>query len=239
MQRWDVASQTIRATTRLSRDKEPVESATISRDGKILATLGNWAHEVVLWDTTTGEKISMLAGHKEAVRQVEFSPDSRTLASVSHDQTARIWDVTTHKELASLTGHKAVVRCLAFSPDGKVLATGSYDDTVKLWNVSPPKELASLTGHRGAVFGLAFSPDGKTLAAGSGDGNVKLWNIVTRREVATLSKRRASRLALFSPEGQALPAFKAVAFVVFCPDGKTLATVDSDGVVHLWSAPTQ
>jgi len=70
----------------------------------------------------------MLAGHKGSVRQVEFSPHGRTLASASHDQTARIWDVTTHKERATLTGHKAVVRCLTFSPDGKVLATGSYDN---------------------------------------------------------------------------------------------------------------
>src|SRR5260370_41957627 len=46
-----------------------------------------------------------LRGHGDAVWSVTFSPDGKTLASVSSDETIKLWDVTTGKERASLRGH--------------------------------------------------------------------------------------------------------------------------------------
>lgn len=70
----------------------------------------------------------------DAIFGVAFSPDGRTLATASDDDTARLWDVGTHQLLATLTGHTNNVNAVAFSPNG-TLVTGSTDHTIRLWTL--------------------------------------------------------------------------------------------------------
>jgi WD40 repeat protein len=80
-----------------------------------------------------------LKGHTAKVLSVAYSPDGKTLASGSIDQTIKLWDVATGKEQATLKGHTRYVASVAFSPDGKTLASGSEDRTIKLWDVTTGK----------------------------------------------------------------------------------------------------
>ena len=66
-----------------------------------------------------------------------FSPDGKTLASGSYDNTVRLWDVESGQLINTLTGHTDYVFSLAFSPDGKILASSSRDGAVLLWDMSP------------------------------------------------------------------------------------------------------
>ena len=166
-----------------------------------------------------------LEGHNGGVHSVACSPDGKTVASGSADQTVKLWDVGTGQQRASLLGHTGSVTSVAFSPDGKTLATGSYDRTVRLWSVATAKTQATLHGHANWVMSVAFSPDGETLATGSEDATVKLWDLRTKQERATL-------------KGHTGP----VRSVAFSPDGKMLASGGGDwnkpGEVKLWDVAT-
>jgi WD40 repeat protein len=202
-----------------------------------------------------------LAGHSNSVNSVAFSPDGRTLATTSGDNSIKLWDAQSRKELTHLTGHGSTVLSVAFSPDGRTLASASEDKSVKLWDVQSRKELATLTGHGSFVRSVAFSLDGRTLASASDDKSVKLWDAQSRKELATLTGHGSYvRSVAFSPDGRTLASASwdkliklwdvqsrkelatltghgsFVRSVAFSPDGRTLASASDDKSVKLWDA---
>jgi hypothetical protein len=153
--------------------------------------------------------------HQDSVSAVSFSPDGKTLASGSEDNTVRVWDRATGKELQRLSPDSSVT-AVSFSPDGKTLASGSEDKTVRVWDRATGKELQRLS-HDSTVYAVSFSPDGKTLASGSWDDHtVRVWDRATGKELERLSHD------------------SSVTAVSFSPDGKTLASGSWDNTVRLW-----
>jgi len=54
-------------------------------------------------------------GHGGLVFAVAFSPDGKTLATGSFDNTVKLWDFASGKELRTLKGHASPVYGVAFS----------------------------------------------------------------------------------------------------------------------------
>jgi len=203
-----------------------------------------------------------LSGHIDVVWSVAISPDGRTLASGSSDNTIKIWNLATGELIRTLSGHSNSVRSVAISPDGRTLSSGSRDKTIKIWNLATGELIRTLSSHSDRVRSVAISPDGRTLASGSDDKTIKIWNIATGELIRTLSGHShwVNSVAI-SPDGRTLASGSDetikiwnlatgelirtlsgysdwVNSVAISPDGKTLASGSDDKTIKIWNLAT-
>ncbi|CAE6467167.1 unnamed protein product [Rhizoctonia solani] len=118
-------------------------------------------------------------GHKDGVTSVVFSPDGKSIASSSFDQTICIWDPhnlsLTDKPLR---GHTDFVRSVSYSPHSDLIASGSDDQTIRLWDVNTGQQLGDpLRGDLAAIYSVDFSPSAKMVASSSEANTIRLWDI--------------------------------------------------------------
>src|SRR6266567_1121876 len=142
---------------------DAITAVAISRSGQYWAAASQRG-EVQVW-REAGQTLHLAwQAHTDMVTSIAFSPDERTLASGSVDNSVKLWDVASGAAL--WTGwHTKGTTCLAFAPDGSLLASGGSEATVRLWDAKLGTPLQELL-HPGVVFSLAWSPDGRLLASG-------------------------------------------------------------------------
>ncbi|XP_022262363.1 POC1 centriolar protein homolog A isoform X8 [Canis lupus baileyi] len=168
-------------------------------------------------------------GHRDAITSVDFSLNTKQLASGSMDSCLMVWHMKPQSRAYRFAGHKDAVTCVNFSPSGHLLASGSRDKTVRIWipNVfSPDGRLIvsasddktvklwdktsrecvhSYCEHGGFVTYVDFHPSGTCIAAASMDNTVKVWDVRTHRLLQHYQLHSAAVNALsFHPSGNYL-----------------------------------
>jgi len=196
--------------------------AAFSPDGQVLAV--SEGASVSFWSVASHQAIGDPVAAQ--VNQFAYSPDGKTLATVSGNgtrsfaETVNLWDAASHQELGGALTVNATAPVLTFSPDSTTLITGS-GSTLTFWDIAVARQLGSVI--HGTLALSAFSPDGRTVAALT-DHGAGLWDVGTHR-----------------PLGQPLLINKygSATALSFSPDGRQLATSGPFGAgVEFWDVAT-
>jgi WD40 repeat protein len=197
------------------RDKGALEAVSA-----LLAGLTHSPHLSAYLHTPAGVE-------KQAVKQLAFSPDSKTLISLGNKGATVAWDVEQHRPLdnarLSAQGDRTGAQTplpegddFILSPSGEKLAYRNKDGAFVLWDVKKGAQLWAQPSTE-AAFSLinlnsskfAFSPDEKRMAWISFDFAYKyhlvVWDVEGNRQLHNMEISTAQIVALkYSPDSRVL-----------------------------------
>ncbi|MGH3863408.1 WD40 repeat domain-containing protein, partial [Actinokineospora sp.] len=228
-QLWDISDP---AHKRLLGETPPLpnppdrllSAPAISRDGRLLATIG-LGYEVVLWDITEPRTPTLLSRSPlRNANTVTFAPDSRTMVTGDNGGRVIVWDIwqpRAPRTIATREDNFDDINAIDFTDDGKTMATADTNGGVRLWDMtdlSAPRQTAHHSDHSEAVTGVRFTRDGRALVSTSYDWTIRIWDLTDPdRQRAILTGHSA---AVSSPD--------------ISPDGRTLLTTGRDRTARLW-----
>ncbi|ODV97779.1 hypothetical protein PACTADRAFT_37633 [Pachysolen tannophilus NRRL Y-2460] len=182
-------------------------SATLSRDGSILAT--PLMEDIVITNTKTNTIIHNLEGDGELVTCLQLSSDGRYLAIVSQSQQLRIFDISERlfKKSFKLSSPVYISAC---DPTSTLFAFGGSDGSITVWDIESGYVTHSLKGHGTTISAISFYGELNTtnwkLASGDVMGSVRIWDLVKRKceKVISSEHTAAVRGVNFNATGEYL-----------------------------------
>eukprot|EP01018_Ginkgo_biloba_P002216 Gb_19725 [translate_table: standard] len=188
----------------------------------------------ILWDVTTGQRISIFggefpSGHTADVMSVSISATSpKEFVSGSCDMTARLWDTRiASRAIRTFHGHEGDVNTVKFFPDGQRFGTGSDDGTCRLFDTKTGHQLQVYKQPHSdneipSVTSIAFSLSGRLLFAGYSNGDCYVWDTIMANVVVNLDDLQNSHS-------------KRISCLGLSADGTALCTGSWDQNLKIWA----
>ena len=109
-----------------------------------------------------------------------FSPDSKSLLTMSNKTPAILWDVKSGKKVKTFLELEERPTILKFSPNGTYVLI-AFDDEVYVYDVKSGAEKAHLTSDKIRYFDFNFSHNERYIAMPNDDGGIKLWDLQKKK----------------------------------------------------------
>ncbi len=164
------------------KSSSTIKSLNSTSDGQTLVS-GSQDGDIYLWNVETGQVITTLSGHQEAIAAIAVSADGQILVSASEDGVIKVWDLVNRKELYTLNKELyskkqsyRPITSLAVSSNGKTLVTGGQEKYIRLWNLETKQVIKTLEVDSG-VESLAINKDSQIIVSGNYSGNINIWKL--------------------------------------------------------------
>ena len=165
---WDLATRTV---MHILRSEVPLTAGAMQG---FKALVGGSDGTVWLWDLQKDTSVRRWKAHAGSINNVRFSPDGRTLATASFDQSASIWDAATGAHEATLP-HAAAVMDVEFDASGTLLLTASANGVVRLWEASTWELVDELATGGRVLQNFFVEGDSSVVTSGIDEHAARRW----------------------------------------------------------------
>ncbi|KNC47760.1 cell division cycle protein cdt2 [Thecamonas trahens ATCC 50062] len=162
--------------------------------------------------------------HNNAIFDLAWAADARTIVTASGDQNCKLWDTETGLCKKVLAGHRGSVKSVTFAPGSpSLLASSARDGAIMLWDaraaeagpvVAVPNAHVLMRYQRArrmrkleanqSVTAVRFAADDVTLfSAGAIDGLMKIWDV---RALRSARKPTGAAVAALLPSPFGAPS---------------------------------
>ena len=187
---WDTCSRTIHLGGR---------TYAFTCGGNMIAV--GLAGNVVLLDTITGSRTSVLCGHTYDIDSLALSVDGTLL--VSRDlRIINLWDVQTGGVIRAFDDYISTTSAVYISPDGTTIALGARNGVINLCDVRTGRCRSIETRQDGAVTVIRFSPvNSRRLLSSSEDRIVQQWDVGGHQVGSSLREAHKVEDLAYSSDG--------------------------------------
>lgn len=208
-----------------------------SRNGKWLLAAGGrgaLAGKAVLWDVTTGQRVTEIGDESDIVLAADVSPDHKLVAIGGPGKLIKVYDTATGELRYKIKKHTDWLTAMEFSPNGEMLATADRNGGAYVWEASTGGIVFTLGDHREAVTAMSWRADSQMLATSSEDGRVILWYAEDGFPTRSFNAHSANQVARRGnpPRGVRLPG---VLSVQYARNGQFI-TCGRDNTARIWNA---
>ena len=215
---WDLTQRTL--LRQITNSTGIVVPIRFLAHGTRLLTGSKIGYKLHEWDLATGREMQSWPAVAEDINFTK-SGDENSFVLFDTSGRMRFRDLTTG-EITETNLEFLGVYAATFSSNGQSFAVASTYGYARVWDTKGWRESATLSGFLSGVDSVAFSPDGQRLAVGSGKQlALTLWDTASWQNVLTLAGQGAG----FNNTD-------------FSPDGNVIGSLNSDGNLQLWRAPS-
>lgn len=206
---------------RALKKHENINGLTLTPDGKIAATYGNYLDKkLCVWDLKNYKLLNELESPDNTI-SVDITPNGKNLVIGGYNGVIYVWDLKRDQNVNNSYDPSNFVNEVAITPDQKIAVTASQNNCIYIWDLVEKKLLNKLESHTGFVNSVAITPDGKKAISGSADCTVRVWDLETGENLKTLKNH-----------------MHYVNTVAITPDGKKAISGDVEGNVYVWDLET-
>ncbi|HMQ46123.1 MAG TPA: AAA family ATPase [Saprospiraceae bacterium] len=199
----------------------PEESeATDYKINSIALSLDKTSREPQIWIGTKSDELLLLDrfGKQSFIASFEHASIDQVLMA---DTSSKAYLLVNGKvEILELLGTKGHLRSsldqftdvvkIALTPDHRLLLGARRGGKGFVWDISKKQLLYEIKGHRADIHSLAFSASPDRILTGSADTSIRQWNLYSPY-----------------PQRQVQAGYYSINSLVYSPDGKHLASVNS------------
>ena len=201
-----------------TRTLSVASTSSLTSDGSVLVT-GSTSGSLSVWNLPSGACSMTFTQHSARVTALVFLVGDAAFVSASLDGTIRAFDMERYKNFRTLvTPDRLGITHIAIDRSGQIVCGATeYSHKIFVWSISTGQLMEALVGHDAPITALYICPHSSNVFSSSWDKTVRVWEVYDKKQ----------QLDSFIHSTEVTNAALSL-------NGRLLATVTSNGEMHLW-----